>query len=64
MFSNVGSTPSTRLPWILSRVLVEEAEAEDAEGVRVGLELLDDQVVVLAGLDEGAVLADRGGRSP
>ena len=27
-------------------------------GVRIGLELLHDQVVVLAGLDEGAVLAD------
>src|SRR3546814_9349855 len=40
-------------------VLVEEAEAEDADRIGVGGELLDDQVVVLAGLDIGAVLADR-----
>src|SRR5690606_26304191 len=39
-------------------VLVEEAEPEDPEGVAVGLELLDDQVVVLAGLDVAAVLAN------
>ena len=36
-------------------VLVEEAEAEDADGGRVGLQLLNDQVVVLAGFDEGTV---------
>ena len=45
-------------------VLVEEAEAEDAERRRVGLELLDDQIVVLAGVDVDAVLADRSGRRP
>jgi hypothetical protein len=39
-------------------VLVEEAEAEDAQRIRVGDELLDDQVVVLARLDVGPVLAD------
>ena len=43
----------------LLHVLVEEAEAEDAERIRVGLQLLHDQVVVLAGLDECAVFTDR-----
>ena len=42
----------------LVHVLVEEAEPEDPERVRVGLELLHDEVVVLARLDVGAVLAD------
>jgi hypothetical protein len=37
-------------------VLIQEAEAEDAHRLGVGLELLHDQVVVLAGLDIGAVL--------
>src|SRR3990172_8212042 len=41
------------------RVLLQEAVAEDPEGVRVGDEFLDDQVVVLAGVDPRAVLADR-----
>ena len=38
-------------------ILLQEAKAEDAEGLGVSLELLDDQVVVLASLDIGPVLA-------
>ena len=45
-------------------VLVEEAEAEDAERIGVGLELLDDQVVVFAGFDVGTVFANRVSRWP
>src|SRR5690606_23125791 len=40
-------------------VLVHEAVAEDADGRRIRVELLHDQVVVLAGLDVAAVLSDR-----
>jgi hypothetical protein len=40
-------------------VLVEKAEAKDAECVRVRHQLLHDQVVVLSGLHVGAILADR-----
>ena len=58
MASKVGATPSTAAPFRSVGVLVEEGEAEDADRGRVGLELLHDQVVVLAGLDIGAVLAD------
>src|SRR5690606_1314358 len=39
-------------------VLIEEAVAEDAEGVWICIELLDDEIVVLARLDVGAVLAE------
>jgi hypothetical protein len=46
MFSKVGSPPST-VALDLVIVLVEEAVAEDAQAVRVGVELLHDQVVVL-----------------
>src|SRR5918996_3324222 len=41
-------------------VLLEEAVAEDAERVRVAAQALHDEIVVLAGLDEGAVLAHGG----
>ena len=57
MVSKVGATPSTLTPFSLSPFSYEERVAEDAERVRVGFEALDDQVVVLAGLDEGTVLA-------
>ena len=40
-------------------VLLEEAVAEDAELARVRLELLHDEVVVLAGVDVATVLAQR-----
>src|SRR5690606_13456193 len=40
-------------------VLVHEAVAEDADRRGVRVELLHDQVVVLAGFDVAAVLADR-----
>ncbi len=43
----------------LVAVLLEEAVAEDADRGRIGLELLHDQIVVLPGIDIGAVLADR-----
>ena len=62
MFSKVGSTPSTERALQLVGVLVEEGEAEDADRGRVGLQLLHDQIVVLAGLDIGAVLTDLGRR--
>ena len=39
-------------------VFVEKTEPEDAQGVRVGAQFLDHEIVVLAGLDVGAVLAD------
>ncbi len=38
-------------------VLLQEGVAEDAEGGRVRLQLLDDEIVVLASIDIGAVLA-------
>src|SRR3546814_4488291 len=44
-----------RLQGIL--VLIEEGVAEDAVRGRIGVQPLHDEVVVLAGLDEGAVLA-------
>ena len=47
------------LPCSLSRLSLEEGIAEDAEGGRIGGELLDDEIVVLAGIDIGAVFADR-----
>ena len=52
------------MPFSLRRILFEEAVAEDAERAWVGGQLLDDQIVVLAGFDEGAVLADARCRSP
>ena len=42
----------------LVAVLVKEAVAEDSERRGIGLELLDDEVVVLARLDEGAILTN------
>src|SRR5680860_299588 len=38
-------------------VLVQERVTEDAERLRIGFNALHDQIVVLTGLDEGAVLA-------
>ena len=59
MFSNVGRDAVDERTLDLADVLLEEAVAEDAQRLRIGLELLHDQVVVLAGLDVAAVLADR-----
>src|SRR5919106_6225891 len=39
----------------LVQILVEERVAEDTVSIRVGFDALDDQVVVLAGLDERAI---------
>ena len=41
-------------------ILLEIGEAEDAERARIGGDLLDQQIVVLARFDERAVLADLG----
>ena len=46
------------LPCSSVDILVQEAEAEDAERGWIGLELLYDQIVVLTCLDIGAILAD------
>src|SRR3546814_5995046 len=43
----------------LARILFQIRIAEDAERVGIGLELLDDQIVVLTRIDIGAVLAHR-----
>src|SRR3546814_10305594 len=43
----------------LARILFQIRIAEDAERVGTGLELLDDQIVVLTRIDIGAVLAHR-----
>ena len=45
----------------LVRVLLEERVAEDPDRLRIRLELLHDQVVVLAGFHVGPILADRMG---
>ena len=45
-------------------VLIEEREAEDAEGLRIGLQFLDDQVVVFTGLDDRRRLPGSSRRSP
>ena len=39
-------------------VLIEKTETENAEGIGIGVELLDDQVVVFTGFDVGTVFAD------
>ena len=44
----------------LRGVLFEEAVSEDPKRIGIGGKLLDDQIIVLAGLDESAVLANRG----
>src|SRR6185295_802271 len=41
-------------------ILFEIGIAEDADGTRIGLDLLDDEIVVLAGFDVAAVLAHAG----
>ena len=43
----------------LAAIIVEEAEAENAERVFIGEELLHDEVVIFAGLNENAILPDR-----
>src|SRR5690606_25322497 len=40
-------------------ILIEEREAGDAHGVRVGFQTLHDEIVILAGLDKWAVLTNR-----
>ena len=57
MFSKVGLDAAHDAALDPVRVLVEEAEPEHAERVGVRHELLHDQVVVLASLDVGTVLA-------
>ena len=60
MVSSVGATPAELDRLHLVGILLEEAVAEHAERAGIGGDLLDEQIVVLAGLDERAVLADLG----
>ena len=40
------------------RVLIQKTEAEDANRIRIGFQLLHDQIIVLTGFDVSAVLTD------
>ena len=42
----------------LVHVLIQKAEAENADRIRIGFQLLNDQVVVFAGFNVSTVFAD------
>ena len=60
MVAAVGADAVERNAAHLVGILFDEAVAEHADRARIGGNLLDEQIVVLAGFDIGAVLADLG----